>query len=84
MTSAEATQILYRALAEPIGLLLRTSSPVQAKTRFYAARAKAKDAALAGLQIRASPIEGGDLILVKGTIQIGQRPDPETLEDLGL
>lgn len=93
MTHLEASQILYLALAEPIGLFLRTSSSTQAKARLYQARIKLGDPALAGLQIRTSPIEGGDLILVKGTIQLPKvkkeesevRPNSdETLEEMGL
>jgi hypothetical protein len=81
VTSAEAQQILYLALAEPIGLLLATSDSAKAKTRLYSERAKLKDPALAVLQFRTSPIDGGNLVVTKEKVT---RPIPESLEELGL
>lgn len=64
--TAKYGQFLYQALAEPIGLLLRTSDVPRARTRLYAARKALADPALAGLQIRMSPLPEGDIIIVKG------------------
>lgn len=61
--------ILYSALAEPIGLVLRTSNTERARQRLYKARADAKDGSLAGLQIRVSPFDDGDLVICKATVQ---------------
>lgn len=57
--------ILYLALAEPIGLLLCCSPGDRERARqaLYQARAKAGDVALAGLQIRVSPFGEGDLVV---------------------
>ena len=67
----DAKTILYLALAEPIGLLVRTSNFVRARQKLYAARAEAKDPDLDQLQLRTSPgLEGGDLIIVKQKIQL--------------
>lgn len=73
---AEATEILYLALGEPIGLLISTNDVAAARARFYAARRLAGDPALSVLQCRASPIEGGELVIIKG-------PDPGP-EELGI
>jgi hypothetical protein len=73
---AEATEILYIALGEPIGLLIKTNDLNGARARFYAARKLAQDPALAVLQMRASPVEGGELVIIKG-------PGPGA-EELGL
>jgi len=63
---AEAREILYLALAEPIGLLVGTNDVAAARARFYAARRLAQDPALAVLQVRASPVAGGELVMIKG------------------
>ena len=63
---AQAREILYLALAEPIGLLVATSDVAGARARLYTARKLAGDPALAGLQVRASPVEGGELVIIKG------------------
>ncbi len=73
---AEATEILYIALGEPVGLLIRTNDLNGARARFYAARRLAMDPALAVLQLRASPVEGGELVIIKGP--------PAGPEELGL
>lgn len=73
---AEATEIMYIALGEPVGLLVRTNDLNGARARFYAARKLAADPALAVLQFRASPIEGGELVIIKGP--------PPGAEELGL
>lgn len=63
--------LLYQALAQPIGLLLRTSDMPRARQKLYAARRDSGDSALNCLQFRASPgLSGGDLIIIKETIQV--------------
>lgn len=47
--------MLYRALAEPIGQVLATSEPKRLRQRFYQVRAASKDPELARLQIRLAP-----------------------------
>lgn len=72
MTQLEFQVILYRALGEPVGLLLWAQDPKAARQRLYAARVKANDPALGVLQIRAAPEalssgdQGGNLVIVKG------------------
>ncbi len=60
-----ALDILYLALAEPIGLILQCGQGERERARqaLYQARTKACDAALAGLQIRISPFGEGDLVV---------------------
>jgi hypothetical protein len=60
----EFTTLLYAALAEPIGLLLATNDRERARQRLYTARRNAADPALDCLQIRMSPFEDGDLVIV--------------------
>lgn len=68
--------ILYQALGEPIGLLLRTSDFARARQALYRARQESGDQALAGLQFRASPgLPDGDLIIVNQKIQRGSIAD---------
>lgn len=55
--------LLYRALGEPIGLLLQSDDPVRARQKLYQAKYSAKDTALAGLAIKMSTIEGGQLMI---------------------
>jgi hypothetical protein len=55
--------ILYTALAEQIGLLVRVDDPKRARQRLYEARASSGDPALAVLQFRLSP-GGSDLIAI--------------------
>lgn len=67
MTPAEAREILYLALAEPIGLLLRTNDPGRARQRLYAAKREMPEAS--GLQFRIWPSEDGDLVVVNEKVQ---------------
>lgn len=69
--------ILYTALAEPLGLVLRTSDTTRARAALYKARTEAGDPELQALQLRVSPFPDGDLIIVKTT-----RPQAPTIEDL--
>lgn len=68
--------ILQAALAEPIGLVLRTNDRERARQRLYAARVKLADPAFATLQIRISPFTDGDLVICKETV----RPNAESKE----
>lgn len=75
---SELQEVLYRALGEPIGLLLHSGDPVKARQMFYRARAAAKDPDLSQLQIRLCEVpprgdaEGGNIVLVKGEKVQGQ------------
>jgi hypothetical protein len=81
--STEAlTAILYQALGEPIGLLLRTSDTERARQGLYRARAASGDPDLARLQFRVSPITEGDLVIVKGVAPKAQ--EPSQAAELGL
>lgn len=59
------TSLLYEALAEPIGLLVATADPDRLRQRLYQLRTLADDPELERLQIAASPIPGGELVIVK-------------------
>ncbi len=63
MTQASPIDVLYQALAEPIGLIIRVSDREQVRQRLYQARTKAGDKALEGLQIRVSAWAEGDLVV---------------------
>ena len=60
---AKATQLLYQALAEPIGLALQANDPKRACQRLYAARAKACDPALFDLQFQLLDTFGGNFVI---------------------
>lgn len=69
--------LLYLALAEPIGLLCRTTGGVdRALQRLYAARRELADPALSGLQFRKSAGAEGDLWIVKRQVVLGQEALP--------
>lgn len=63
--------LLLEALAEPIGLLVTTNDRERARQRFYSARREnvASHPELEGLQIRVSPFEDGELIIVHSIIK---------------
>lgn len=67
MTITQAREILYLALAEPIGLLLRTNDPSRARQRLYAAKREIPEAS--GLQFRMWAAEDGDLVVVNERVQ---------------
>lgn len=68
---ARCKEILYRALAEPIGIALQASNRERVRQALYKARADAGDPALVILQIRVSPFEGSNLIICKsGTLAL--------------
>ncbi len=70
MARQELIPLLYQALAEPIGLVLRTSDWRRARQQLYAARVQAADGALVGLQFRAWPGEDGDLVITKVRVEV--------------
>lgn len=80
-------ELLYRAIGEPIGLLLRTNEPAKLRERLYAARYSANDPDLAQLQFRLCELGGGNLLICKsyllteGGVPVGGVPK---LEGLGL
>jgi len=69
-------QILYSALAEPIGLVLRTSDVHRARQRLYEARQKAGDPVLSRLQFRFAPWGKAELLITKG-VASPDEPAPE-------
>jgi hypothetical protein len=83
LTAAQAQQILYIALATPIGLLLSASKPEAAVQRLYAERKKLGDPELGGLQFRRCvEFDGGNLVVTKGEVKM--MGAGETLAELGL
>ena len=70
ITRAAAKTILYLALAEPIGLLLRTSNRDVAVRSLYNALYAMKDPALARLQIRTSPLADGDVVICHRKVEL--------------
>ena len=65
--------ILYKALEQPIGLLIHVSDPDRGIKRLYQTRAALKDPALADIQIRANPgLAGGNLIIVNKRVKLGK------------
>ena len=71
--------ILFQALSEPVGLLIRTNSPERARQQFYQARRGFPD--LAQLSFRASPFPDGELVIIRND---PAPPVAQTPEDLGL
>lgn len=67
------TEVLYRASAAPIGLLLMAGDPDRARQRLYQVRAMLHDPELDKLQIAASPLPEGNIILIK--VQRQELPD---------
>lgn len=66
--------LLYQALSEPIGLLVRAPDRDRARQALYQARQQCMDPQLAQLQIRMSPWPEGDLVICKATVLAGPRP----------
>lgn len=62
-------QILYAALAEPIGLVIRTSDVHRARQRLYEARMRAGDPILSRLQFRFAPWGKSELLITKGLLK---------------
>ena len=67
-------ELLYLALAEPIGLLIQCDDFEALRTRLYKVKHTLADPALAILQFRQSPIEGGNLIITKYQVMPKGRP----------
>lgn len=66
MANYEAQEILYQALASPLGLVLQVSNFTTANQALYRARAAVGDPALAVLQFRRNPDNPNELWIVKG------------------
>ncbi len=79
-------EIMYQALASPVGLLLQVSDLQRARVRFYQTRRAALDPELNRLQFRASPFEGGNLVICKGAVAppVRRTPSGPSLQDLDL
>lgn len=69
----QLTDILYSALGEPIGLLLRCSDAALVRQKLYVARQKAQDPALQALQFRLVDLPDGDLIVIKAEVQVSKQ-----------
>ena len=66
MNLTEYQTILYQALNQPFGLVLRTNDPQRLRQRFYSARAQAQDPQLDGIQILLGRLDDPQLVaLVK-------------------
>jgi len=75
-SQAKATELLFRALQEPYGLLLQVSELAAVRTMFYQVRAR--DRRLARLQFRSAPralAHEGNLVIVRGVAR--QQPSEE-------
>lgn len=67
-------ELLYQALASPIGIVVRTSNFSLCQQRFYRARREAGDPALDCLQLRRSPFAPeGEIWIVKGGAHSAQK-----------
>lgn len=66
MTETEWAILLYTALGAKVGLLLLGSDAEKARQRLYQVRSRARDRRLDCLQIRLSPVEGGNLVICRG------------------
>lgn len=62
MNLTEYQTILYQALAQPHGLVLRTNDPQRLRQRFYSARAQAQDPQLDGIQILLGRLDDPQLV----------------------
>lgn len=89
MNNQNLLPLLYSALAEPYGVLIRVSDSTRAKALLYRTRAEANDPELATLQIRTSPFPDGDLVICRGggakaqgaeQKRLGRSPTVEDLE----
>ena len=66
MNLTEYQTILYQALNQPHGLVLRTNDPQRLRQGFYSARAQAQDPQLDGIQILLGRLDDPQLVaLVK-------------------
>jgi hypothetical protein len=58
-------EFLYKALASPFGIVLRTSDVERARQKLYAARREACDESLNALGLTPSPTSPDELWIVK-------------------
>lgn len=73
MAEREAvTEMLYRALAAPIGLLLAVSDVLKARQFLYQTRTKIGDPALGALQFRVVDLDGEPRVAVVKGAQLPQ------------
>ena len=64
MNLTEYQTILYQALNQPFGLVLRTNDPQRLRQRFYSARAQAQDPQLDGIQILLGRLDDPQLVVL--------------------
>lgn len=69
-THEQLLELLYSALAQPIGLVLCTSDTEQARQALYRARARAADPALDTLQFKVGTCADGDLTIYKRKVEL--------------
>lgn len=62
----EFSTLMYQAIASEIGIVVEVSDFNLARQKFYAARRKLADPALARLQFRQSPHHANQMLIVKG------------------
>lgn len=79
--SESVAELLYQAMAEPIGLLVQTSDPERLRQRLYQARA-AGGTEFSCLQFRISPFPDGNIVICKGAEPATPKaPQPLNLDD---
>lgn len=69
-TRKQLLELLYAALAQPIGLVLHTSDTEQARQALYRARTRASDPALDVLQFKVGVCTDGDLTIYKRKVEL--------------
>lgn len=74
-------ELLYRALAAPIGLLLRVSDPTRARQFLYQTRTAIGDPDLGRLQFRVVDLGEGPMVAV---VKSAQLPGPSAHQSLAL
>jgi hypothetical protein len=81
----EFLALLDAAMGSRIGLLLRTNDPARLRQSIHKARQLSGDPQYALLQIRTSPFEGGQIVVVKGGVRAVAGPAVQlpSEEDLG-
>lgn len=60
--------LLYRALAEPIGIVVETPDWEKLRGKLYRARTDAQDTQLDQLAIRRSPLAEGHLVIIQTSV----------------
>lgn len=69
-------QMMYDALAQPIGLLVASPDVAKARSAFYAARNKINDPVLGQLQIRLIVMDGEPMLALVRSDQVLPLPAP--------